>query len=104
MQNYLHISKKSSIFAEDLGIVPTATNKHNRVMRYDKVIFRAEGANRGLVQVVKHDDGKSIYYKVMRGRKMVDSCARYWLRDTALDRAVEICRRDIDIAIVGGKL
>lgn len=104
MQNYLHISKKSSIFAEDLGIVPTATNKHYRVMSYEKVIFRTEGANRGLVQVVKHDDGKSIYYKVMRGRKMVDSCARYWLRDTAIDRAVEISRRDIDLAIERGKL
>ena len=32
MQKYLHISKKSSTFVADLGIVPTATIKCNRVM------------------------------------------------------------------------
>lgn len=87
-----------------MGIVPTATNKHNKVMRYDKVIFRAEGGNRGLVQVVKHDDGKRVYFKVMRGRKMVDSCAKYWHMDFALDRALQICRNDINNAIVEGRL
>lgn len=104
MQIYLHISRIFCTFAADLGIVPTATNKHNKVMRYDKVIFRAEGGNRGLVQVVKHDDGKRVYFKVMRNRKMVDSCARYWLMQNALDRAMQICSRDIHNEIMEGRL
>ena len=33
MQKNLHMSKKSSNFAADLGIVPTTTNKYNRVMK-----------------------------------------------------------------------
>lgn len=37
MQNNLHISKKSSTFVADLGIVPTATIKYYRVMKKECV-------------------------------------------------------------------
>lgn len=39
MQKYLHMSKKSSTFAADLGMVPTITNKCNKSMK-EKCIFK----------------------------------------------------------------
>lgn len=37
MQKYLHISKKSSIFAAGLGIVPAITIKYQKSMEKEKV-------------------------------------------------------------------
>lgn len=68
MQNYLHISKKSSIFAADLEIVPSATIKYYRVMekvmicslKYGEVIYKVNG--------LVDKDGKGHGFRVMKGR------------------------------------
>jgi len=104
MQKNLHISKKSSNFAADLGIVPTTTNKYNRVMKTKTMIFRAEGANRGLVHVVYVNDPKGNYYEVMRERKKVDGVSRYWTLNMAMQAAIEICEKDIIKSREGGML
>ena len=68
MQKYLHMSKKSSIFASDLGIVPSATNKYSRVMekvticslKYGEVIYK--------VNELVDNNGSYHGFRVMKGR------------------------------------
>lgn len=73
-------------------------------MNAEKVMFRAEGVNYGLVQVVRVTEAEKVYYKVMRKRKMIDSCARFWELEHAIDRAVYVCKQDILRAEKGGVL
>lgn len=98
------MSKKSSTFAADLGIVPITTNKYYRVMKTKKVIFRAEGANQGLVHVVYVKSLKGNYYEVMRERRKVDGVSRYWTLTNAMQAAVGLCEKDIIKAKEGGML
>ena len=95
MQKYLHMSKKSSTFVADLGIVPNRTNKTHRVMKVEKLIFRAEGANRGLVHVFRITKGESHYYEVRRDRKLVSPTSRYWTLSMAMKAAMDVCESDI---------
>lgn len=68
MQKLLHISKKSSIFAPDLGIVPATTLKKGNDMdkvticslKYGEVIYK--------VNMLVDEDGKSHGFRVMKGR------------------------------------
>lgn len=73
-------------------------------MKSKKVIFKAEGANRGLVHVYLVNDGKNIFYEVMRDRKKVQGVCRYWTLNKAIEAAVELCERDIIAAKEGGLL
>lgn len=68
------------------------------------MIFRAEGANRGLVHVMYVNDPKGSYYEVMRERKRVDGVSRYWTLSNAMRAAVELCEKDIISAGEGGML
>ena len=68
MQKYLHMSKKSSTFVADLGIVPSATIKYSRVMeklmicslKYGDVIYK--------VNELVDEDGNGHGFRVMKGR------------------------------------
>ena len=73
-------------------------------MKVKRVIFRAEGANRGLVHVVFVKDPKGCYYEVMRERRLVDGVSRFWQLRNAMEAAVDICQRDIVKAGEGGML
>lgn len=65
MQKYLHMSKKSSIFASDLGIVPTITNKQYRAMR--KTSKTAEVGARKRVKHYQVGSKKVIVWHYLRG-------------------------------------
>lgn len=72
MHELLHMSKKSSTFAADLGIVPTTTKKNNRVMKKE-CVFRIEYKG-DLYRVVKHPYdyyGKVFVFKVMHQRRVL---------------------------------
>lgn len=73
-------------------------------MKVRSVIFRAEGANRGLVHVEYVKSQKGNYYQVMRERKKVDGVSRYWTLGNAVQAAVELCMKDIMKANEGGML
>lgn len=63
------MSKKSSIFAADLGIVPTATIKYYRVMKQD-CIFKVDGG-KGIYRVCQRTTrGGYIMFAVMKGRRL----------------------------------
>lgn len=64
-------------------------------MKTKSVIFRAEGANRGLVHVVFVIRPKGNYYEVMRKRKRVEGVSRYWTLTNAMQAAIELCTKDI---------
>ena len=69
MQKYLHMSKKSSIFASDLGLVPSATNKYNRVMK-KACIFRVDGG-KGIYRVYEQTTrGGYVMFAVYKGRRL----------------------------------
>lgn len=91
------MSKKSSTFVPDLGIVPSATIKSLRVMT-KVLIFKCEGANRGFVHVVKFmPEGGDVYYRVMRNRRNIGRYPVYSNLDTAIAFAVSVSRDDIVI-------
>ena len=73
-------------------------------MKTKSVIFRAEGANRGLVHVVYVNSPKGNYYEVMRERKKVDGVSRYWTLTNAMQAAIELCEKDIIKAGKGGMI
>ena len=73
-------------------------------MKTKSLIFRAEGANRGLVHVVYVTSPKGNYYEVMRKRKKVDGVSRYWTLTNAMQAAIELCAKDIMKAGKGGLL
>ena len=68
MQNYLHMSKKSSIFAPELGIVPAITQKKGNNMekvticslKYGEVIYK--------VNELVDENGNGHGFRVMKGR------------------------------------
>lgn len=78
MQNYLHMSKKSSTFVEDLGIVPAITIKNNRVMKKD-CIFKACKGNEWwyLYRYPNEKAARGCIYRVYCGRKWYDRITWY---------------------------
>lgn len=71
MQKYLHISKKSSTFAADLGIVPSATIKYNRVM--EKVEILKVDCKPRKVRIYRVDmENGNCLFMVYEGRKKVE--------------------------------
>ena len=89
MQKYLHMSKKSSTFVADLGIVPSATIKTNRVMKKE-CVFRVE-VEGSLWRVVKYPkktlDGAHLY-KIEHNRRVYDTCYRM-----TAQKPIEACLR-----------
>ena len=104
MQKNLRIWDFFCNFAADFGIVRATTIKYNRVMKKKSVIFRAEGAKRGIVHVMYVSDPRGNYYEVMRKRKRVSGVSRYWTLTNAMQAAVELCTKDIVKAGEGGML
>ena len=78
MQNYLHMSKKSSTFVADLGIVPTATIKYNRVMKRKNTLNALGKKERKLVLPLGRK--KVIVYAVVAGKGIglgIVQCSMY---------------------------
>ena len=72
MQFYLHMSKKSSTFVAGLGIVPTITNKYNRVMN-EKTICKMQFGGK-IYRIVERGEigGRWHDYRIMCGRKRIE--------------------------------
>lgn len=73
MQKLLHMSKKSSIFVADLGIVPTTTIKYYRVME-KRCVFKCciNGKWYRVYECVHPADKFRTYYQTYAGRKRLD--------------------------------
>jgi hypothetical protein len=73
MQDYLHMSKKSSTFEADLGIVPDRTIKYNRVMKKE-CIFKACKGNEWwyLYRYPNAKASRGCIYRIYNGRKWDD--------------------------------
>lgn len=93
MPNYLHISKKSSIFAADLGIVPSTTIKYNRVMTR-KCVFRIEiEGSLWRVTEENHPHVTDMYvYRIMHQRRCYGR-VEDWNARPAIIRAMELAFR-----------
>ena len=91
MQDYLHMSKKSSTFVADLGIVPTATIKYNRVMERD-CIFKACKENEWwyLYRYPNEKATRGCIYRVYCGRKWYDRLS-WFSYEMAMGQLLEGC-------------
>lgn len=77
MQFYLHMSKKSSTFVADLGIVPVRTIKYNRVMRKE-CVFKVVVEGR-VWKVIKYPKTNCIgahLYKIEHNRRVFSKAYR----------------------------
>lgn len=70
MQIYLHISKKSSTFVADLGIVPAITYKHFINMEKIEICKVQIGAEIYKVNQLVNNDIALDEYRVMHGRRI----------------------------------
>lgn len=64
------------------------------------LIFKCEGANRGLVHVYlcKPYNGE-VYYEVMKNRRKVVGCNRWMLPSDAVTHAVRLSMNDVFTAV-----
>ena len=95
MQNNLHISKKSSTFVADLGIVPTATNKYNRVME-KKCIFKCYAQGEWWYVYELNYGPFGLNYRVYRGRKWFEHSS-FQLKQYAICAAVNVALCGVDL-------
>lgn len=72
MQFYLHMSKKSSIFAVDLGIVPSSTFNYILVMKRE-CIWKCEISTTyfSVYCVPPHRGSNDVRFQVYMGRKWI---------------------------------
>ena len=76
MQDYLHMSKKSSTFVPDLGIVPITTIKSLGVMK-ELCVFKVCGGRNICRVVVRRNEDGGRYYVVYHGRRLAPTIARW---------------------------
>jgi hypothetical protein len=83
------MSKKSSTFVADLGIVQTTTNKNNRVMK-ETCIFRVQyfGEMWRVLRGMDEDEAGRHQYRIMHNRRVHEK-----FRRTNGKRAIEQCMR-----------
>ena len=98
MQNNLHISKKSSTFASDLGIVPTATIKYNRVMEKLEICKVQIGAEIYKVNQFVDNDVPIEAYRVMHGRRIAKGGSWFNSRLAAIQFMLRIAFEDVSQA------
>ena len=93
MQKYLHISKKSSTFVADLGIVPDRTIKYNRVMERRCVLRIEIEGSLWRVTEEKHPLITGMYvYRIMNKRRCYGRLVD-WNARPAIIRAMELAFR-----------
>lgn len=78
MQKYLHMSKKSSTFVADLGIVPAITNKYNESMEKE-CIFRCQrnGRTYRVIAVPNEKTSRGMMYFAYIGRRRLEPMGWY---------------------------
>ena len=71
------MSKKSSTFVSDLGIVPSATITNNRDMN-ETCIFRVQFAGDmwRVMESSKQDEAKRFNYRILHKRRVIESFRR----------------------------
>lgn len=94
MQIYLHISKKSSIFAEYFNSGIHNNQNQTRVMK--KVcVFKAWGGNCWFrVLAIKKRPELPVVYRVMVNRCLVGGVSEFDVERTAIDKAVALAKLD----------
>ena len=87
MQKLLHMSKKSSTFVADLGIVPSTTKNNNRVMK-EKCIFRVQFAGDmwRVMESLEKDVAGRYQYRIIHKRRVME---KFYRRNGR--RAIELC-------------
>ena len=98
MQKYLHMSKKSSIFAVDLGIVPTATIKYYRVMEKVEICKVQIGAEIYKVNQLMNNDVALDEYRVMHGRRIAKGGSWFNNRLAAIQFMLRVAFEDVSQA------
>ena len=94
LQENLHISKKSSIFASGLGIVPAVTLKYLEFMK-ERCIFRACGGKKMCRVVVRYDSANNPFFVVYHGRKLAPFVSKWCTLVDAVRYAKRIAVRDM---------
>lgn len=95
MQKLLHMSKKSSTFASDLGIVPDRTIKTLRVMDKVEICKVQIGTEIYKVnQLVKNNAPKE-EYRVMNGRRIAKGGSWFNNRLAAIQFMLQIAFEDV---------
>lgn len=92
MKKLLHMSKKSSTFASDMGIVPATTVKKNRVMN-DKTICKMQFGDK-IYRIVEREEigGRWREYRLMCGRKRMEGVCDFSTIRAAYDEFEDIMR------------
>ena len=98
MQKYLHISKKNSTFASDLGIVPTATIKYNRVMEKLEICKVQIGTEIYKVNQFVNNDLPLEEYRVMHGRRIAKGGSWFNNRLAAIQFMLRVAFDDVSQA------
>ena len=95
MQNYLHISKKSSIFAADLGTVSDRTIKTNRVMEKVEICKVTIGNDIYKVNQLSNEGVLLEEYRVMHGRRIAKGGSWFNNRLAAIQFMLRIAFEDV---------
>ena len=95
MQRYLHMSKKSSTFAADLGIVPDRTIKKDRVMEKVEVCKVTIGEDIYKVNQLSNEGVLLEEYRVMHGRRIAKGGSWFNNRLAAIQFMLRIAFEDV---------
>lgn len=100
MQFYLHMSKKSSIFASDFGIVQDQTIKTLRVMEKVEICKVQIGAEIYKVNQLANNDVLLDEYRVMHGRRIAKGGSWFNNRQEAIEFMLRIAFDDVSQGII----
>ena len=95
MQIYLHMSKKSSTFVADLGIVPDQTIKALRVMDKLEICKVQIGAEIYKVNQLVNNDVALDEYRVMHGRRIAKGGSWFNNRLAAIQFMLRVAFEDV---------
>ena len=95
IQKLLHMSKKSSIFVADLGIVPTATIKTLRVMDKVEICKVQIGAEIYKVNQLVNNGVALDEYRVMHGRRIAKGGSWFDNRIAAVQFMLGVAFEDV---------
>ena len=95
MRYYLHMSKKSSTFVADLGIVPVITNKHRRSMDKVEICKVQIGTEIYKVNQMCNEGVMLEEYRVMHGRRIAKGGSWFNNRLAAVQFMLRIAFEDV---------
>lgn len=100
MQIYLHISKKSSTFVADLGIVPSVTLIYNRFMDKVEICKVVIGDETYRVNQLMNNEVLLDEYRVMHGRRIAKGGSWFNNRLAAIQFMLRVAFEDVSQGII----